>query len=917
VLFGREKDCQAIDQLVSQAQGGKSGTLVIRGEPGIGKSALLEYARRQTNRMTVLRATGVESEAELPFAALHQLLHPLLDRLKRLPTPQAQALEAAFGLRQNRSDDRFLIGAGVLSLLADAAEEKPLVCLIDDAHWLDRGSAEALQFAARRLEADAVVLLFTTRTSGFGFRFAAAGLPEVHLVPLTDAEAREVLADHYGGKLAYTVRDRVIQCAAGNPLALLELPAALSEAQCAGREPLPPILPLTGRIEDEYFDRIRRLPRATQTLLLLASVEDLGDAVYGAAQQLGAGPGDLEPAERAGLVEAGEGRIDFRHPLVRSAAYRVATFAQRQQAHAALADVLSQPKAADRRAWHRAAATVGTDDEVADELERTAERAHRRNGYAAASEALERSARLTSGDEKRARRLIAAAEAAWRAGETDRALSLLDQAGPLPVDPVLRGTAAEIRGLIEAQGGSLDGATIVLAEAAQELALLAPRRALWLAVLAAQLAPVAGDHQRLVELNRFVGSLAVSDTPREIFLRNLLVGMAATFGGDVGSAVEPLATALKLVNDLREPRTIAWAGDCAGLLGDVSRAHRLYARAVESARGLSAVGDLMYLLYLLALTEIQLGKLTSATACASEGLRLARDTNQPGIAAHLLGLLARTAALRGDVEVCRTFASETLDYALPHGQVIAVSGAMLALAELDLAEGRPKPAAERLEGLVGGTVHPVYRFDAVPQLVEAAVRAGRIERAQCALTMYEGWVRKIPSSSNRPLLARCQALVTGGSAADAHFEDALLLHAKAPIPFDRARTELLFGEYLRRTRKRVKARLHLQAALETFESLGARLWADRAAAELRATGQRARKRTPDTLLDLTPQELQIARLAAEGTQNREISAKLFISPKTVEYHLGKVYAKLAVASRAELGPRLDCPRDRTGFVASD
>src|SRR5215472_17787273 len=518
VLYGRHQECAAVDRLLQAVREGRSGVLVLRGEAGVGKSALLAYAAGdRAVGVTVLRAAGVEAEVELPFAALHQLLRPLLDRLDHLPAAQAAALRAAFGLAAppgghepvgGRLGDRFLLSVGVLSLLADAAEQRPLVCLLDDAHWLDQASADALVFAGRRLGAEGVGLLFAARdTEPRGFD--APGLPELRLSGLDSAAAARLLADASASAPAAGVADRLLAAAGGNPLALLELPAALSPAQLAGRAPLPDPLPVGARVERAFADRAGRLPTAARTMLLLAAADDTGEAatVWRASHSLGLDAGALGPAEAARLVRVQGARVEFWHPLVRSAIYRAATFAERRAAHLALAGALEGVGQADRRAWHRAAAAVAPDDVVAGELERSAGRARARGGHAAAAAALERAAELTGEDPARARRLVAGAEAAWLAGRPAWALELAGRADRLDPPPRLRADLQQLRARIELWCGSPVQAHRLLSDAAVVNDTANPEKAALLLLQASQAAWVAGDVAATAEAGQRLGTL--------------------------------------------------------------------------------------------------------------------------------------------------------------------------------------------------------------------------------------------------------------------------------------------------------------------------------------------------------------------------------------------------------------------------
>ena len=902
MLYGRRAECDALERLLADARRSRSGVLVVRGEAGAGKSALLDHAAGLAGGMVVLRAAGVQSEAELPFAALHQLLRPVLGLADRLPGPQAAALGAAIGLRPPEATDRFLVSVGVLSLLAEAAEERPVLCLVDEAQWLDRSSAEALTFAARRLEAEGVVCLFAAR-DGDPRDFPAPGLPELRLEGL-DPEAAAALLAGAGLELPAEVVDRLVERTGGNPLALLELPGSLAPDQLAGRAALQDVLPLTTRLERTFGERVRGLPEEARTLLLVAAAETTGDpaVVLRAGARLGVEAAALDQAESAGLVRTGDGRLAFRHPLVRSAAYRTATLAARQAAHRALAEVLGGEDAADQRAWHLATATVGPDEAAAAGLEQSADRARRRGGHAAAASALERSAELTGDDRERGRRLAAAATAAWLAGQAGRAAALLDRAEPLATDLGTQAAVAHLRGSIEASRGNALDAAAMLVAGSELAATVDPSQALQMLVEASEIASYAGDVTPTAELGRRAAALPVADKAGE-FLSDLLQGMGRVAEGDGAAGASLLRRAIALAGSLEQPRLLLWAGVASFFVGETVAGDALYARAVARARREGAVGLLPRALEYQAPVELAAGRLGAAVASSTEGLRLARDTGDDTSACRHLATLAHAAALRGDEDACRGHAAEALDRAAARGLGLPATLAGYALGLLDLGLGRPAEALARLQRLLAagpGAGSPFFAVYTVPDLVEAAVRSGQPEAAAAPLAAFEQLATMAAAPEQLAQLARCRGLLGPDEEAAAHFEEALALHDGQGRPFDLARTQLAYGEALRRARRRGEARTHLRGALEVFQRLGAAPWAERAGTELRATGERARRRDPSTLSQLTPQELQIVRLVGEGATNREIGAQLFLSRRTIDYHLRNVFVKLGVSSRAEV-----------------
>jgi DNA-binding CsgD family transcriptional regulator len=895
MLVGRGVECAAVERLLLESRESRSGALVIRGEAGIGKSALLGYAVERAEDLRVLRGVGIESESELPFAALHRILLPVLDQVDGIPEPQADALRGAFGLSPGRASDRFLIAVGVLSLLSESADEEPLLCVVDDAQWLDAASADALAFAARRLEAEGVVLLFAARD---GEALALDGLPELRLAGLDGDAADALLAT----QLAPALRDRLVEATHGNPLALIELSGTLTPDQLAGTELLPEPLPIGATLESAFLERVRGLPQPTQRLLLLAAADDTGDlgTVLQAARELGVDDVALDPAEEADLLRVGAGGLEFRHPLVRSAVYQGAPFNERRTAHLALARALVREQDADRRAWHRAAAVTAPNDEVADELERTSERARRRSGYAAAAAALERAAELTSNEQEQAGRLVAAAHSAFSSGNAERASVLLKQASRFASDRRLLADIDHLRGSFARALGTVADSCAILRAGARLIADDDPAKAIEMLLDAAMAAEYAGDVPQLIEIGRQAQSFSGVEGYSE-FARVLVAGMGCMLEAETERGSELLRRAIELGAD--DPERLLYAALAAEYLGDLTTEQALAARAVSFARTHGRVGSLPVALEVLATAEAWSGQYAAAAADATEGLRILRDTGQAASGPDFLAFLARLAAVQGREDECRAHAEEALARATALGLGLPAAEASHALALLDLGQGRPAEAFERLRALATaapGAGHPRLAQLAVADLVEAAVLAGRADAAEFALSSFEHWIEHSNAPPMQALLARCRGQLNAGEAAAAHFAEALRLHAGHDRPFERARTELLYGEALRRARRRLEARAHLRAALETFERLGAVPWEERARRELRASGETARKRDPSTVDELTPQELQIASFVGKGATNREIAAQLFLSPRTIDYHLRKIFRKLDISSRAEL-----------------
>ncbi|MCP2257756.1 regulatory protein, luxR family [Streptoalloteichus tenebrarius] len=905
MLVGREREQRELAELVTRAVNGRSGALVLRGAAGIGKSALLaDLARQAASRVDVLRASGVETEVNLPFAALHQLLRPLLGRLDRLPGPQAAALRATFGL-ESAPADRFLVALAVLSLLADAAEDRPLLVLVDDAHWLDGASADALLFLARRLDADGIALVLAARDDD-ARPFPAPGLPELRLGPLTTAAAQRLLAQTMPGTAA-AARERLLHEAAGNPLALLELPTALTAEQLQGSAPLPEHLPLSERLHRLFLHRATRLPARTRWMLLLAAAEDGGDlaTVLAAGGSSAGGMEALSPAVDVGLISVDGRELRFRHPLVRSALYQAASFPERQSAHLALAAALGEGD--DRRVWHRAAAVVGSDDGVAQELAEVAGRARRTGGVAVATSALERAAALASSPRARACWLIQAAECAWSAAEAGRASMLLDRAESMTTEPELRGRAARVRGAITHASSSPATACRVLLEGARLVLRADAMLAGEMLVMAARAAWVGNDPATLTEIAGLVGQIDPEGVGPAGELRQHLGWLGQPRATEGGAPPEgkgaPHAGLLAWLRGT-DPKPWVWPPTfLPHLVDDAETALDGHERAVVLLRTRGEAGALPMAVAPLAALQLTTGRWTSAIANATEALALADDTGQLAVACQLRAQLAWLAAARGDFARCRELADAALRGAVPRRIACAVATTHWALGMCALGEGEPARAAALLrEVLAPGqpAEHFMVSWLVLPDLVEAWSRAGDHAKARAALQQFEDRVADLDLPRQRGLLRRSAALVATGATAERLFRQAL--EEPPPSPFEVGRTHLLFGEWLRRSRRVKAGREHLHTALTHFRLLGATPWAERATAELRAAGHRGAEPvdTTATVSQLTPRELQIVRFAAQGMTNQQIAAQLFLSPRTVGYHLYKVFPKLGVTSRGQL-----------------
>jgi DNA-binding CsgD family transcriptional regulator len=899
-LVGRERECAAIDRLLETAARGESSTLVLRGEAGIGKTALLRRAEDRAGGWRVLRTTGVEAESDLGFAGLYGLLRPVVHKLGDLPKAQADALAGALGLAPSTGSDRLLVSAAVLTVLAATADDGPLLCVVDDAQFLDLASAEALIFSARRLGAEAVAMVFAAR-EGTARAFAAPGLPELAVEGL-GAEAAAQILDASAPAATDAVREWLLAEAAGNPLALLELPTGLSAAQLQGRAALPETSPLTSRLRAAFAQRIDRLPAGSRTALLIAAVDDSGDvaAVVGAAREVGISEDALDAAERVGLLQVVDGGIVFRHPLVRSALLESSTHGQRRAAHAALAAALGDEHA-DRRAWHRALATLTADEEVAAALETSARRSQARAGHASAATAFVRAAELSADEGRRSGRLAAAAEAAWAAGQPERARVLIARALPLTTAQA-RAELLHLRGVIEARTGDLRGAVAVLVEAAD--ASEDGSLALDALIEAIEAANYAGDYAHSVALGARAGAIE-PNSEIDRFRVAALTGMAAELAGDHERAAPLLDEAIRRAEPLEDPRALVWASliSTMGARGGGAFRDGLphATRAVKVARERGLLSILPLALWTQATALVEQGRFKLAYAAAEEGLGLASDFGHRLGAGWNLSVLAALDAVRGDESVARAHAEEAIELAAVGGATLIIGSAEWALGQLELTLGRPSEATDRLllvSAVERPESNPLIELWSIPDLIEAAARCSRLDETVDRFDRYADWVGQSPSAARLSVLARCRALAGEGDVR-LQFETALAPDA-ALSPFQLARTELVYGEWLRRERLLRKAREHLRRAADLFHQVGAPPWQQRAEAELRATGERARRRDPSTLDELTPQELQIAGLVAAGMTNREIAAQLYLSPRTIDYHLRKVFSKLGVTSRHEL-----------------
>jgi DNA-binding CsgD family transcriptional regulator len=901
-LRGRRSERKALEAVLDAVRAGESRALVVRGEPGVGKTALLEYALHRASGFRVARAAGVQSEMELPFAGLHQLCAPMLDRLERLPDPQRDALRTAFGLSTGDPPDRFLVGLAVLSLLSDVAEEMPLICLVDDAQWLDRTSAGALAFVARRLLAESVALVFAVREPD-GER-ELTGLPELVVEGLGDDDARELLASVISGPLDERVRDRIVAETRGNPLALLELPRGLTPAGLAGGFGLPGALALSGRIEDSFRRRLAPLPPETRRLLLVAAAEPVGEPalVWRAAERLGAGAGAAAPAAEAGLLEIGA-HVRFRHPLVRSAIYRTASPPERRSAHGALAAATDPEVDPDRRAWHRAQATPGPDEDVAAELERSAGRAQARGGLAAAAAFLARAAELTPQVALRSERALAAAQASHQSGALDAALALVATAQSGPLDELQRARVDVLRAQISFASSRGSDAPPLLRNAAQRLELLDARlaREIYLDALSAALfAGRLASRDGLLEVAEAARAAhPPSPPPRPPDL--LLEGLATliTAGHTAGVPILRQALSAFCSEEISTAEGLRWlwvACHAAGLLWDYESLDALSARKIQLARDSGALSVLPIALNTRTLVHLFAGDLATADSLV-EGVDAVTDVTGSRLAPY--GAVA-LAAFRGrEAEASELIEAATNEVAR-RGEGGGLTFVQWATAVLYNGLGRYQDALAAAEQAAQDPDGMWFSLWALAELIEAATRSGKADRAAGALERLAGTTRAAGTDWALGIEARSRALLSDGDAAETFYRQAIEALGRARLHAELARARLLYGEWLRRERRRLDAREQLRTARERFTEFGMEAFAERARVELEATGEHARKRTVETGDQLTAQEAQIARLARDGLSNPEIGSQLFISPRTVEYHLHKVFAKLGISTREHL-----------------
>ena len=907
-LHGRLAECAVLDEVLVAVRTGESRVLVLRGDAGVGKSALLNYLEASAGDLRTLRTLGVESEMELAFAALHQLCAPLLDRLTDIPAPQRDALETVFGIRDGAPPDRFLVGLAVLTLLAEVSGDGPMLCVVDDAQWLDRASAQVLGFVARRLLAESIVLVFGARQQVPEL----LGLPELEVSGLRDVDARALLDSVTHARLDQRIRDRIVAETKGNPLALLELPRGLSVTQLAGGFGLLRADTLPGRIEQSFLNRIEALPADTRQLLLIAAAEPVGDPalVWRAAHRLGIAAAAAGASGVEGLLSVDE-RVTFRHPLVRSAVYRAASPDERRVVHSALAAAIDAVAEPDRHAWHRAAATTGPDEAVAAELESAAERVRARGGLAAAAAFLQRSAALTTEAGRRDGRAISAARTSMDAGDFADARRLLTTLRSRPLSEPHDVEAELLQGQLAFAAGPGRDAPALLLSAARRLEALdidAARETYLTAWLAAVFAGDGADPELLKEICRRALALPPSpdgQRPVDLLLGSLalliLEGRAGA-GGNLHEAARLFTTDEISLSDVLHWGLAATAA--SNTVWDFHISTAIARKHVETLRQVGALGQLPVHLTALAVPTAWLGEFAEAESLISEAAAAAAATG-----AHLAPYAElRLRSMQGDEPAATLLIRTMIEQATQEGQGLAAPTAHWGAAVLHNGLAHYEAAAEAATRATSGSFDPWVSMWALPELIEASVRLGAIELAQDSLTQLATLTEHCETELANGVTLRSRAVVEPGGEADSLYLTAIECLVRADVRPELARAHLLYGEWLRRQGRRVDARAQLRTAYDLFAAIGMASFAERARRELMATGETVRKRTAQasTSHELTPQEQQIALLVRDGLSNPEVGARLFLSPRTVEWHLRKVFVKLGISSRKEL--RLKLPR---------
>ena len=901
-LLGRRVECEALDRLLADAVAGTSQALVLRGEAGVGKTALLGYLseRVESSGLRIARAAGVESEMELAYSSLHQLCVTMLDHLERLPVPQRAALETVFGLSEGPAPDPFLVGLAMLTLFADVSEDQPLVCIVDDSQWLDQASARILAFVARRLLAERVAIVYGART-GLGDS-VMAGLPELLVGALNDRDARALLLENLIGPLDAAVCDQIVAESHGNPLALLEFPRTWNPAELAGGFGFPESHPIASKIEEGYVRRLHRLPSDTQLLVLVATAEPLGDPVllHTAAKSLAIDTTAVDAAVDAGLLTIAR-RVEFAHPLVRSSAYRSAAAQDRHRVHRALADATDAETDPDRRAWHRARATPGPDEDIAVELELSAGRAQARGGVAAAAAFLQRAVELTPDRARRAERALAAAEATFQAGAFDAALQLAATAETGPLDGFQRARIDLLRGhagIVMSYGNDAAPLLLQAARGLEPFDLELARGAYLTAYGSAVSAAHLGEAAVFLDICRAIEDLPPpqgAPDPKSL----LLEGLARMHTDGRAVATPILQRAANAVAQMPDEDVLRWGWTtpiASQVTWDSEGTSAIFERQAQIVRGAGALAELPQYLSALALDKVWNGDLTGARLLIAESDTVAAATGSqlpPFAALRLLSMEGREA------DALELIAA-TIKQGTARGQGHAVRVAQWAAAVLYNGLGRYDEAVAAARQVTANDIDPYPSMWALPELVEAAARVGENDVARNALDRLAEMTQPAGTDWGLGTEARSRAVLSDGENADLLYREAIERFGRTGLRPELARGHLLYGEWLRREARRSGAREQLRTAHQMFAAIGMEAFAERTRRELVATGEKLRKRSPETRTELTPQEEQIARLARDGLTNPEIGAQLFISARTVEWHLRKVFAKLGVSSRRQL-----------------
>jgi ATP/maltotriose-dependent transcriptional regulator MalT len=914
VLVGRAAESRWLKRRVALARRSEGGAVLLAGDPGVGKTTLVGQVSASARGFRVLRAVGVESEASLGYSVLADICRPVLGLLDRVPGPQAAALQAALALGPAVPLDRFAVFAGALSLLTEAAARQPLLAWVDDAHWVDAESAGALGFCARRIYAEPVLLVLAAR-EGEPLPFPADAFEQLALGGLDAGASAELLAAARGRGVDRRVAERLHAATAGNPLALIEIGALLSDAQLAGRAPLDEPLRVGSAVERLFWRQVARQPPAVQGALLLAAASDTGSTaeIARALPAAGLAAGDLEHAESAGLASIADGRVEFKHPLLRAVVYRSAAARDRRAAHRALAGTVTGPDAPLRRAWHRASAATGPDESIAQELEQVGTQMAARTGYAAAASAFERAAALSDNDDNRARRLLAAGHAAYLAGIPDRARDAARTAAGHTGDPLLRADCAHLRANVEVYAGNVLDAHRRFLDAAQQIAPYDRARETQFLIDAVVPLFNAGEvnsahhlAQRACQRAKEIGG------ETEVLARKVLA-MTMILRGDGPAGYPLMLEGLEL--EAQQPASVQrllvahWGVMDAVWMEDYGRARAVLSTLLEQLRDASALTPLAYTLSVLSELEFRTGNWAAALAAASEAVSIAAETGQRGTAAYSLVTLARAEAAVGREQAAREHADQALGLAGQAGTGSITTYARAALGLLELGLSRPDRACEQLAPLPELTLRQgLGEPGAVcwqPDWIEANIRLGYLEQAEQALTRLTREASRVNRTWALAAAARYRGLLAPRHNFEQHFAQALALHERTLAPFELARTQLCLGERLRRAGERRRARDHLEQALQAFRRLGAQPWVSHAESELSAAGAILTRSADSCAASqphqlLTAQELQVAIAVGEGKTNKEAAAALFVSPKTIEFHLDHIYRKLGIHSRTQL-----------------